>query len=113
MALFSALGNDCQYENVFAEQIRTLANEGDVVIAISASGNSPNILNGVGIAKEHRAVTIGLTGYHGGRLAGMVDIPIVVPNHCIEQIEDVHVMLEHIMTVAVRESMRQTAALAA
>lgn len=113
MALFSALSNDCKYENVFAEQIWTLAYEGDVVIAISASGNSPNVLNGVGVAKVRGAVTIGFTGYYGGRLAGMVDIPIVVPSHCIEQIEDVHMMLEHIMTVAVRESIQLSTSLAA
>ena len=113
MALFSALSNDCQYENVFAEQIRTLADEGDVVIAISASGNSPNILNGVGVAKERGAVTVGFCGYSGGRLASMVDIPIVVPNHCIEQIEDIHMMLEHMMTVAVRESIQQSVSVAA
>ena len=58
-------------------------------------------------------MTIGFTGYDGGQLAGMVDIPIVVPNHCIEQIEDVHMMLEHIITVAVRESIRQGASVAA
>jgi len=110
MALFSALGNDLQYENVFAEQIRTLADVGDLVIAISASGNSPNILNGVQVAKELGATTIGFTGYLGGKLAGMVDIPIVVPNHCIEQIEDMHMMLEHIVTVAVREAIQQSVA---
>jgi D-sedoheptulose 7-phosphate isomerase len=113
MALFSALSNDCQYENVFAEQIRTLADVGDVVIAISASGNSANILNGVQAAHELGVMTIGFTGYHGGKLAGMVDIPIVVPSHNIEQIEDVHMMLEHIVTVAVRESIQQSVALAA
>ena len=113
MALFSALGNDSGYEHVFAEQIRTLTNKGDVVIAISASGNSPNVLNGVAAAGERGASTIGFTGYKGGKLAGMVDVPIVVPSHSIEQIEDVHMMLEHIMTVAVRQSIQQSLALAA
>ncbi len=104
MALFSALGNDTAYDQVFREQVLTYVDAGDVVIAISASGNSPNVLNAVVAARELGATTIGMSGYYGGKLAEMVDIPIVVPNHSIEQIEDVHMMLEHMITASVRAS---------
>ena len=67
---------------------------GDVVVAISASGNSPNVLNAMTAARELGATTIGFSGYYGGQLANMVDIPVVVPNHSIEQIEDLHMVLD-------------------
>lgn len=103
MALFSALSNDCGYENVFAEQLSSLVQPGDIVIAISASGNSPNVLKAIEVAQVRGATTIGFSGYAGGKLSQMVDLPIVAENHCIEQIEDIHVMLEHMITTAVRE----------
>lgn len=106
MALFSALSNDLGYENVFAEQLATFVDAGDVVIAISASGNSPNVLNAIAVAHERGATTIGLSGYAGGKLARLVDCPIVAENDCIEQVEDVHLILEHIITTALRERIR-------
>lgn len=105
MALVTAYSNDNGYQNVFAEQLKNFINPGDVVIAISASGKSPNVLNAIQLANQEGAITIGWSGYDGGPLSKMVDVPIVVPNHCIEQIEDIHVMLEHMVTVAVRDAM--------
>lgn len=110
MALFSALGNDLGYENVFAEQLETLVNAGDVVIAISASGNSPNVLKAVAAAHAHGAITVGLSGYAGGKLAKLVDYPIVAENDCIEQVEDIHLILEHMMTSALRARMQASVA---
>lgn len=107
MALFSALGNDTAYDQVFREQVLTYVDSGDVVIAISASGNSPNVLNAVTTARDLGATTIGFSGYYGGKLAGMVDIPVVVPNHSIEQIEDMHMILEHMVTASVRQAVHQ------
>ena len=107
MALFSALGNDTAYDQVFREQVLTYVDAGDVVVAISASGNSPNVLNAVTAARELGASTIGFSGYYGGKLADMVDIPVVVPNHSIEQIEDLHMMLEHMVTASVRQAVHQ------
>jgi len=106
MALFSALGNDLGYENVFAEQLATLVDAGDVVIAISASGNSPNVLKAIAVAQERGATTVGLSGYAGGKLARLVDYPIVAENDCIEQVEDIHLILEHMITTALRARMR-------
>jgi D-sedoheptulose 7-phosphate isomerase len=112
MALFSALGNDLGYESVFAEQLRTLLQVGDVVIAISASGNSPNVLKAIDVAAEGGATTVGLSGYAGGKLAKVVDISIVAENDIIEQVEDIHLILEHIITSAMRERMRAAIAAA-
>ena len=106
MALFSALGNDLGYENVFAEQLATLVDAGDVVIAISASGNSPNVLKAIAVAAERGAKTVGLSGYAGGKLARLVDYPIVAENDCIEQVEDIHLILEHMITTALRARMQ-------
>jgi D-sedoheptulose 7-phosphate isomerase len=106
MALFSALGNDLGYDSVFAEQLRTLLQVGDVVIAISASGNSPNVLKAIDAATEMGATTVGLSGFAGGKLSKVVDISIVAENDIIEQVEDIHLILEHIITSAMRERMR-------
>ena len=107
MALFSALANDTTYAEVFREQVVTYVEAGDVVIAISASGNSPNVLNAVTAARELGATTIGLSGYYGGKLANMVHIPVVVNNHSIEQVEDLHMMIEHMVTASVRQAVHQ------
>jgi D-sedoheptulose 7-phosphate isomerase len=112
MALFSALGNDYGYENVFVEQLHNLVDTGDVVIAISASGNSPNVLKAISLATERGATTIGICGYAGGKLAKIVNHAIVAENDCIEQVEDIHVILEHMITSAMRQRMRAAVAMA-
>lgn len=106
MAIFSALANDLGYEQVFAQQIQTLAQPYDVVLAISASGNSPNVLNGLRIAAERRATTIALCGNPLGKMVSMVDIAMVTASESVEQIEDLHLMIAHIITVAVRNEMQ-------
>jgi D-sedoheptulose 7-phosphate isomerase len=103
MAIFSAYGNDDGYENVFALQLANLLNPGDVVVAISTSGNSPNVLRAVELANERGATVIGMTGFGAGKLGPMVDIHLHVPSDCIEQVEDIHLMLEHLITKALRE----------
>lgn len=104
IALLSACANDLGYENVFAEHLANLLQPGDVVVAISTSGNSPNVLKAVEMAKRLGAYTIGWTGYAGGKLAKAVTLSINVSNHCVEQIEDVHLILAHMITVALRTS---------
>lgn len=96
MPLVTAWANDTDYAGVFAEQVRTWAEPGDVVLAISGSGNSPNILRAVGVARAIGATTIGLSGFAGGKLAEMVDISIVVPCDNMQRIEDVHMVLGHL-----------------
>ena len=103
MALFSAYANDEGYENVFAQQLANLVMPEDIVIAISASGNSKNVLNGVSLAKSANAVTIGFTGFDGGKLCSMVDINIHVNSNIIEHVEDIHLILEHMIVKALRD----------
>lgn len=107
MAFFSALANDNGYENVFSEQLLNLVQPGDIVLAISASGNSPNVLKAIETAKEHNAFTIGWSGYEGGKLSKLADLSIVVHNHCIEQVEDIHLMLEHMIVHGLRRAIQQ------
>lgn len=104
MAFFSACANDYGYESVFAEQLANLLQPNDIVIAISASGNSRNILKAIEFAQRCNAFTIGWSGYEGGQLARLADLAIVVPNDCIEQIEDTHLILAHMVTVALRQA---------
>jgi D-sedoheptulose 7-phosphate isomerase len=103
MALFSAYANDEGYENVFAQQLANLVMPEDIVIAISASGNSKNVLNAVSLAKAANAVTIGFTGFNGGQLCSMVDINIHVNSNIIEHVEDIHLILEHMIVRSLRE----------
>ena len=103
MALFSALANDEGYENVFAQQLGNYLQPDDVVIGISTSGNSPNVVNAIQFANSHGAQTIGFTGFSSGELGSLVDIDLHVPSHSIEHVEDIHLVLEHLITKALRE----------
>ena len=106
MALFSALANDDGYENVFALQLENLVREGDIVIGISTSGNSPNVVNGIRLGNAVGAVTIGFTGFDQGELGAVVDYQVHVPSDNIEQVEDIHLMLEHLIVTVLRERVR-------
>lgn len=103
MALFSALANDEGYEHVFAQQLGNYLQADDVVIGISTSGNSPNVVNAIQYANSMGAKTIGFTGFSSGKLGSMVDIDLHVPSHSIEQVEDIHLVLEHLITKALRD----------
>lgn len=105
MSLISAWANDTAYENIFAAQLEPLVEAGDVVIGISCSGNSPNVLKAMAVAREHDAVTIAFTGDQGGSLKGMVDLCIQVPSSSIEQQEDAHLIMEHCICAAIREEL--------
>jgi D-sedoheptulose 7-phosphate isomerase len=85
MAIFSALANDEGYGNVFSQQLANLVEAGDVVIGISASGKSPNVLNAIEVARQADALTIGMSGYDG-EFSSMVDIN-GVPSFCIEHVK--------------------------
>lgn len=103
MAIFSAYANDEGYDNVFAQQLASLISTGDVVIGISASGNSPNVLKAMEVAQQHQATRIGFTGFDGGKLGKMVDYHIHIPNNNYGQVEDIHLMLEHMTINALQE----------
>lgn len=104
VASITAYANDEGYEMVFSQQLAGLVREDDVVIAISASGNSPNVLKAVELANMANAFTIGLTGFNGGKLGGMVKLHVHVPSNRIEQVEDIHLMIEHMVISTIRET---------
>lgn len=95
----TAYANDEGYDNVFAEPILSLMKPSDVLIAISGSGNSPNILRAVEAARERKGITIGLTGFKGGLLVDSVDYCLVIPSDSIEVVEDCHMILDHVLTL--------------
>ncbi|MBM3898197.1 MAG: SIS domain-containing protein [Thaumarchaeota archaeon] len=101
--VMTAWSNDVSYSDIFAEQLKNFLESGDIAIAISGSGNSPNVLRGTEFAKENGAVTVGLTG-NSGKLAGMVDICIKVPSSNILLIEGAHSVLLHYVTEVLREA---------
>jgi D-sedoheptulose 7-phosphate isomerase len=103
MAILSAYANDEGYENVFAQQLANLIHTGDIVVAISASGNSPNVLRAVELANRVGAQTIGFTGFDGGKLGRMVQHHIHVDSNSIERVEDIHLALEHMICKALGE----------
>ena len=103
MEIFSAYANDEGYENVFSQQLINLIKPADVVIAISASGNSKNVVNAVEEARKYGATTIGFTGFNGGRLGQIVDLHIHVPSDIIEHVEDIHLMLEHMIVRTIKD----------
>lgn len=96
--LITAWSNDTAYEHIFAEQLANMIEPGDVVIGISASGNSLNVIKALQLAKQSRAFTVGILGATGGRIKDMVDAYILAPGQNIEQEEDAHMILAHIIT---------------
>jgi len=90
-----AYANDCSYEMIFQEQLKSFAKKGDVVIGISASGNSKNVLNAIKVANKLGATTIGLTGFKGGKLKFIVSECVIVPSDSMERIEDIHLVILH------------------
>ena len=98
-AVITAIANDYGYENVFVKQLEALYSKGDLLVAISASGNSPNLLKAVNFVKKRNGLTIGLTGFDGGKLKKIVDYVIHVPTDKGEHgpVEDIHMIFDHIV----------------
>ena len=105
--IMTAWSNDISYDDLFAEQLRGLISRGDVVIGISGSGNSINVLKAIQAARDMGGITIGLSGFSGGQLSSLVDIPLIVPSNCMEQIEDVHLILCHLICTVLREQLKE------
>ena len=108
VSLMTAWANDTDYNHVFSEPLKNLAQRGDVLVAISASGNSPNIIAAVEAAKEIGMHVIGLAGFGGGKLAKMADVSFVVPSDGYGPVEDVHMILDHIITGYLYEKLKQS-----
>lgn len=112
MPIFSAYANDEGYENVFAQQLANLIKPGDVVIGISASGNSKNVIHAMEEAQKYNVTTIGFTGFDGGRLGQMVNINIHVNSNIIEHVEDIHLIVEHMIVKTIKDQVRSEAKMA-
>ena len=95
--LLTAWANDSSYENAFAGQMENFIQAGDVALAISGSGNSPNVLRALELARRAGASTVGLAGCGGGKMKALLDCPIVVPSHNMQQVEDAHLVLAHMI----------------
>jgi D-sedoheptulose 7-phosphate isomerase len=96
-AIVTALANDLGYENVFSEQLTSLVRAGDVLIAVSASGNSPNILNAMRYARSRSAEVVGLLGFGGGEAVALADLAIIVPSSDYGVVEDIHLVINHML----------------
>ncbi len=111
MPLLTAWANDTDYTNTFGEQLRNHVRAGDIVMGLSGSGMSPNVINAFHVANESGAVSILLSGFRGGKAVEVASESIVVPSEDMQQIEDVHLMLCHIIFRCVRDGIRQRAGL--
>ena len=103
VALITAWANDASYADIFAAQLRPVIEPGDIAFAISGSGNSPNVVNALRVAKEGGAHTIGLTGCHGGKMKPLCDLCITVPSENMQHIEDCHLCVMHAVFLALRQ----------
>jgi len=92
-----AYANDLSYDKVFVEQLKNFLQASDLVIGISGSGNSENVLQAVSYAREKGAKTVGLCGFDGGRLSKIVDIPLIVDINDMQKVEDVHMIVVHML----------------
>jgi D-sedoheptulose 7-phosphate isomerase len=101
----TCIGNDFGFDEVFARQVEGLGRAGDVLIAISTSGNSPNVVRAVEVAKPMGIYTIGLLGRDGGKLAPLVDLPIVVPSDETARIQEAHIFLGHVMCALIEKEL--------
>ncbi len=95
--MITAWANDTDYTNTFGEQLRNLVEKDDVVIGLSGSGMSPNVINAFRVAGEYGAYSVLLSGFSGGRPVDAADMSIIVPSEDMQQIEDVHLILCHIV----------------
>jgi D-sedoheptulose 7-phosphate isomerase len=93
----TALGNDISFDEIFRQQLINLMNEGDVLIAVSASGNSPDIIRACEYAREMKSKIIVLAGFSGGKIKEYADASIIVPLESYEQIEDIHLIILHMI----------------
>jgi D-sedoheptulose 7-phosphate isomerase len=105
--LITALANDLAYQDIFSEQLAGLAEKEDMVLAISGSGNSPNVVRGLEEARKLGLRTIVLTGFAGGRVKALADLCLIVPSDNMQHIEDAHLCATHAIFRAIRHRMTQ------
>ena len=100
-SILTAIGNDYSYDNVFERQVEALGNPGDVLLAISTSGNSKNCVKALKLAREMGIHTVAYTGNDGGAMAGISEINVIIPSNVTMNIQESHLALEHILCMIV------------
>ena len=101
----TALGNDYGFDTIFSRQVEALATANDAVIGISTSGNSPNVIRALKLAREIGAITIGFMGNNGGNMKDCVDISIIVPSNDTARIQEVHITIGHIICEIIEQDL--------
>jgi len=104
-SILTSIGNDSSFDNVFERQVRALGRKGDVALAISTSGNSPNVLRAVEAAREIGVTTIGLAGRTGGKLATLAELALVVNADSTQRIQETHITIAHILCELVEDAL--------
>ena len=103
MAVLTSIANDYEYVTIFERQLKALAQDGDVVIAISTSGSSPNVIKAVEAANKKKLKVVGLTGAKGDKLASMSDYVFAVPSNDTPRVQETHITLAHVLCEMVEE----------
>ena len=103
VALITAWANDKAYEEIFSELLESLAEKGDIALAISGSGNSPNVIRGLEAGRRLGVQTLVLTGFAGGRAKTLADLCLIVPSDSMQHIEDAHLCATHAIFLAIRQ----------
>ena len=103
MAVITSIANDYDFSEIFAKQLKALADEGDVVIAISTSGNSPNIMKAMDVAKKRKLTTIAFTGLKGEKFASRATFAFVVPSDNTPRIQETHITIGHVICQIVED----------
>jgi D-sedoheptulose 7-phosphate isomerase len=109
-ALVTCLANDFSYEEIYTILLRTYAKAGDVVLAFSGSGNSPNIVHALKTAREMGLATVGLGGRDGGKMKALCDVLLIAPTDSMEMLEDMHLIYFHDLVCAMRPGLAKLAA---
>lgn len=103
MSVFSAIANDLSYEDVFAQQLQNLVQEGDVVIGLSSSGNSPNVIKAFQLARAKGAKIIGFVGFEGGKMKPLCDAVLYFPEKSYQRSEDAYHIFQHLLMLYICE----------
>ncbi len=101
LSILTAVGNDYGFDSVFEKQVKSLGRPGDMLVGISTSGNSSNLLHAVEAAKDKKMMSIGLLGKDGGKLGALVDIAVVVPHELAARIQEVHIFILHFWSAVI------------
>jgi len=104
-SLLTAISNDRHFDFIFARQIQAIGRKGDIVLAISTSGNSPNVIKAVELARAMEISTIGLLGANGGKMAALVDLALVVAHKDTPRIQEVHIAISHIICQLIEDEL--------